>query len=173
MSVKLIGLAAGTAFGFVLSWARLTDPLVVRDMLLLREAHVFLIMASAIAIAAAGCRLLRAVSARSPVTGEPVSWAVADPEPRHVLGSVLFGAGWCVAGTCPGPAAAMIGQGRLGGLAVAAGIAGGVVLQQVLARRVAWARSSGAGGGRGLDRSARPHRRAGAVPGGGGDVDPD
>ncbi len=69
MSVKLSGFAAGTGFGLVLSWARLTDPAVIRDMLLLRDAHVFLIMASAIAVAAIGCRLLRINATRSFVSG--------------------------------------------------------------------------------------------------------
>jgi hypothetical protein len=59
MTAKLAGLPAGVIFGFVLSWARLTDPAVIRNMLLLREAHVFLIMGSAIAVAAVGVRLLR------------------------------------------------------------------------------------------------------------------
>ncbi len=134
MKVKLIGFAAGTGFGVILAWARLTDPLVVREMLLLRDAHVFLIMGSAILVAAIGCRLLRAVGARSVMTAEPIQWSVARPEPRHVLGSVLFGTGWSVAGTCPGPVAAMIGEGRLGGVMVAAGILVGVVAQRVFVR---------------------------------------
>jgi uncharacterized membrane protein YedE/YeeE len=56
---KLSGLIVGLGFGFVISWARLTDPTVIRDMLLLRDPHVFLIMGSAVLIAGAGVRLAR------------------------------------------------------------------------------------------------------------------
>ena len=48
--------------------------------------------------------------------------------------SVLFGAGWSVAGTCPGPVAVMIGQGRFVGLAVLVGLLGGVLLQGAVFR---------------------------------------
>jgi uncharacterized membrane protein YedE/YeeE len=101
-------------------------------MLLLREAHVFLIMGSAVVVAAVGLRLLRIAGSRAFVTGEAIGWSVQRPEPRHVIGSVIFGAGWSVAGTCPGPVAAMIGEGQLGGLAVAAGLLAGVALQPTL-----------------------------------------
>lgn len=134
MRVKLSGFAAGTGFGLVLSWAQLTDPAVIRNMLLLRDAHVFLIMASAIGVAAIGCWMLRINNARSFISREPILWTAIQPQTRHVTGSVLFGAGWAMAGTCPGPAAAMMGQGNLGGLAVAAGIVAGVMLQPVLVR---------------------------------------
>jgi uncharacterized membrane protein YedE/YeeE len=44
----------------------------------------------------------------------------AKPDPRlgHnlVIGSVLFGAGWGLAGLCPGPAIASLGWGGVGGL---------------------------------------------------------
>jgi uncharacterized membrane protein YedE/YeeE len=88
-----------------MSWAKLSDPTVIRSMLLLREVHVFLIMGSAIVVAAVDLRLLRISGSHAFVTGEPIGWSVQRPEPRHVIGSVIFGAGWSVAGTCPGPVA--------------------------------------------------------------------
>lgn len=132
MKVNITGLLGGIAFGFLVSWARVSDPAVIRDMLLLREAHVFLIMGSAIVVAAVGLRLLRLAGARAYVTGELIAWSLHRPERRHVLGSVLFGAGWSVAGTCPAPVAAMIGEGKLAGLAVAAGLLAGAALQPTI-----------------------------------------
>jgi len=104
-------------------------------MLLLKEPHVFLIMGSAVAIAAIGVRVLKLGNARCIVTGEPVDWAVEQPRTRHVTGSILFGIGWTVAGTCPGPVAAMIGEGRLAGVPVAVGLLAGVAVQRMLAPR--------------------------------------
>ena len=134
MRDKLMALVAGGCFGLLLAWARLSDPTVIRQMLLLREPDVFFIMGTAIAVAAVGVRLLRAAGGRAVLTGEPIQWSTRRPEPRHVLGSIIFGAGWSVAGTCPGPVAAMIGQGHLAGLVVGAGVLLGVAVQPVFFR---------------------------------------
>ena len=135
MKTKAVGLVGGVVFGFTLAWAHLTDPHVIRDMLLLKEPHVFLIMGSAVAIAAVGVRVMKATGALCVLTGEPVGWSVEQPRTRHVAGSILFGIGWTVAGTCPGPVAAMIGEGRLVGVPVAVGLLAGVTLQRMLAAK--------------------------------------
>ena len=105
-------------------------------MLLLNEPYVFLIMGSAVAIAAVGVRILKVSGARCLVTGEPVGWSVERPGTRHVAGSMLFALGWTVAGTCPGPVAAMIGEGRLVGVPVVVGLLAGVTLQRMLGPRI-------------------------------------
>jgi uncharacterized membrane protein YedE/YeeE len=137
MTSKLTGLAAGLGFGFVIAWAGLTDPAVIRRMLLLPDAHVFLLMGSAVVVAGVGVRLLRFARVRSFVTGEEIRWSAIPIEPRHVAGSALFGAGWSVACTCPGPVAAMIGQGQLAGLAVGAGLVAGIALKHRVGRQTA------------------------------------
>jgi uncharacterized membrane protein YedE/YeeE len=121
----------------VLSWAQHTKPMVIREMLLLHEPDVFLLMGSAIVVAAIGCRVLRATGIRAFVSGEPIQWKVQPVQRRHVVGSAVFGGAWSVAATCPGPAAAMIGEGKLGGLAVVAGILAGVLIQQMFVHRPA------------------------------------
>ena len=126
---RVVALFIGTPAGFLMAWAGLTNPIVIRDMLLLREPHVFLLMGSAIVVAGIGARLLRSGHRQSLVTGEPIGWTPTRIERRHFTGSVLFGAGWSVACTCPGPVTAMIGQGHVAGLAVGAGIVAGVVLK--------------------------------------------
>jgi uncharacterized membrane protein YedE/YeeE len=140
VTAKFVGLLTGVAFGFVISWAGVTNPAVIRDMLLLREAHVFLLMGSAIAVAAVGVRLLRRLRLRSVVTHEPIHWTLAPIQSRHVVGSAMFGAGWSVACTCPGPVAAMIGQGQVMGLIVGAGLISGIALKHRLDARRANAR---------------------------------
>ena len=141
MTAKFVGLFAGTGFGFVIAWAGVADPAVIRDMLLLRETHVFLLMGSAVATAAVGVQILRVLRLRSFVTGEPVDWKAAPIQPRHITGSALFGVGWSVACTCPGPVAAMVGQGHVSGLIVAAGLLSGIALKQRLDARVTTTRT--------------------------------
>jgi uncharacterized membrane protein YedE/YeeE len=52
----------------------------------------------------------------------------APVKPRNLLGAFVFGSGWAVAGTCPGPAIAMTAGGSVLGLVVMAGLASGVFL---------------------------------------------
>jgi uncharacterized membrane protein YedE/YeeE len=121
-------LIVGIGFGFVLGWARLTDYDVIHDTLLLRRFDVFLMIGTAVATAAIVARLLRAAKTRSLVGGEPIAWSITRPTRNHVTGSVLFGLGWALSGTCPGPVAAQLGRGQLAALFTFAGILAGVAL---------------------------------------------
>ena len=103
-------------------------------MFALRSATVYLLMGSAVAVAFVGSRLLR--RHRAPLTGEVIDWRSARPTRNHIGGSVAFGVGWALSNSCPGPTAAQLGAGRVLAVAVAAGIAVGVALQPVLARRL-------------------------------------
>ena len=47
-------------------------------------------------------------------------------DPSRLLGALLFGAGWALAGTCPGTSLAQIGEGKLVAFATVLGIAAGV-----------------------------------------------
>lgn len=128
MRSALLGLPFGVAFGALLSWAGLSDPRVVEDMLLLRSFDVFMLMGSAMVVAAVGARVLRRAGAKALVDGTNIDWTTTPVTRSHVIGSAIFGVGWAVALTCPGPIAAQIGTGNLAGLATGAGVLGGVAL---------------------------------------------
>ena len=63
----------------------------------------------------------------------------ALPEPlidrRLLTGSVLFGAGWALAGFCPGPAIASVTWGGLGGVVFLIAMIGGMGLSTVVGKR--------------------------------------
>jgi uncharacterized membrane protein YedE/YeeE len=64
----------------------------------------------------------------------------AKPEPRlgHnlVIGSVLFGAGWGLAGLCPGPALASVTWGGIGGLVFLLAMGAGMLVTPALRSRI-------------------------------------
>jgi len=134
VTLKSIGLVFGAAFGFILAWSHVTDYDVIHDMLLLRHADVFLLMMSAMFTAAIGIRVLRAFKMRAILENAPVSWTPQPARTRHVVGSVLFGAGWSVACTCPGPVAAQLGRGQLASLFTIAGMLGGILIHDAIVR---------------------------------------
>ena len=133
-------LFVGLAFGFLITAARLSDYDVIHDMLLL----VYLLMASAVATAAPLLILLQRLGWRTP-SGETMAPRRAPVQRRNVLGAIVFGGGWALAGTCPGPAIAMATGGSVLGLVVMAGLASGVFLfdrLEVLRTRLATAATS-------------------------------
>src|ERR671931_1552587 len=132
MKLRLSALALGIVTGFVIAWARMTDPNTFRRMLSLDSPRIYLLMGAAVAVAFVGTRLLRGRPAL--LTGERIDWRVGRPTRAHVTGSVLFGIGWGISDACPGPTAAQLGGGRVLALAVAGGVLVGVRLQPRLAR---------------------------------------
>jgi uncharacterized protein len=139
MRIRLVAALFGAAFGFLISWGQFSDPDRIRDMLLLRDPYLYLMMFSAIAVAFAGTSLLRRRRARALLTGEPLSVERTRPERRHIVGAAIFGLGWAVADSCPAPIAAQLTQGVLWSLFTIAGITIGVLVylrrQERLGRR--------------------------------------
>ena len=129
MKANVVTLFAGALFGFTLGWARLAEPETIHRMLRLMEPDVFLIMGSAIATATIGTRWLRRGQARAWIGGAPIQWRTLAPGRSHVVGSILFGLGWSISCTCPGPAAVRIGRGELSGLFTAAGLTIGIAMR--------------------------------------------
>ena len=126
--VRFTAAAFGAVFGFILAWTHMTDPDAIRRMLLLEDAYLYLVMFSAIGTAFLGVRILRRLRLRAVVTGRPIAWTVTRPERRHVEGSLVFGAGWGLSSSCPGPIAAQLGQGMAWSAATIAGVVIGIVL---------------------------------------------
>ena len=123
---RLAAFAVGSVFGLTLSWSGMTDPDVLRNGLLFRDAYLMLFFASALVTAFIGLRVLKVLQARAVLTGEPVSWSTVQPERRHIVGSVLFGTGWALADACPGPIATQLGQGIVWSLFTLAGVVAGI-----------------------------------------------
>jgi uncharacterized membrane protein YedE/YeeE len=127
MPVRFAALAFGAVFGFAISWGQFTDPDRIRDMLLLEDPYLYLMMGTAVVVGFLGTRLLRRLRTRALLTGQPVRWETARPAPRHFAGAAIFGVGWAVADSCPAPIAAQLTQGVLWSLFTIAGVFIGVL----------------------------------------------
>lgn len=125
----------GVVFGATLTWSGLTDPNVIRGGLLFEDGYLFLFFAAALAVAFAGTQLLRITRPRALLTGERVEWKTEKPDRRSFTGAALFGTGWAIAGACPGPIAAQLGQGVSWSLFTLAGVVIGIAAYLRLQRR--------------------------------------
>ncbi len=136
MLKHIISLGAGLIFGIGLIAGGMSDPAKVKAFLDLFGAwdpSLALVMGGAIAVGVFA--FAAAQKRKTSWTGEPMdipSSRVIDA--RLIVGGLLFGAGWGIAGFCPGPAIVALGSG-LGAAAifVAAMLVGMVVHDRVLA----------------------------------------
>lgn len=83
----------------------------IHEMFLFQDSRMYLIICTAIAVAGVTMRVLKRLGVKS-VEGKPIEYS---PKPFHkgvVLGGVLFGVGWALAGACPGPIYAQLGAGE-------------------------------------------------------------
>lgn len=131
---RLPAAGLGVAFGFWLAWTRMTDFDQIVGALLFRRPYLWLMFATGVATAAVGLQLLRRSRAVTVLGHEPIHWPVVLPQKRHVVGSLLFGTGWALAGACPGPIAAQVGQGRLPALFTMFGLFAGIQLADWLSK---------------------------------------
>lgn len=108
-------LVFGVALGFSLSRIGFTSYAELHKMFVFADLRMFLVFMGGVVVVAAGLlatRRFRALPRRAIHRGT-------------VIGGVLFGLGWAVAGACPGVAFVQLGEGKLWALASIAGIAVG------------------------------------------------
>ncbi len=105
-----MALVAGLIFGLGLILSGMTNPAKVIGFLDLAgnwDPSLALVMAGAIAVSAVPFRLAKGRA--TALLGGPIRLPTAtDIDRRLVLGSLAFGAGWGLAGYCPGPALASL-----------------------------------------------------------------
>ncbi len=105
-------LAAGTAFGIVLIKSDVVSWFRIQEMFRFHSFHMYGIIGSGFFTAFISLRVLRALGVRT-LAGE----AIAIPPKqmgsgaRYAIGGFVFGLGWALTGTCPGPLFALIGTG--------------------------------------------------------------
>jgi uncharacterized membrane protein YedE/YeeE len=128
---------AGLVFGAGLIVAGMANPgkvLAFLDLAGAWDPSLALVMAGAVAVGAGAFALMR--SKPRSLLGAPMRLPTARRiDKRLVLGSIVFGAGWGLAGICPGPALVLAGYGSIKGLVFLAAMLGGNVLFEFLERR--------------------------------------
>jgi uncharacterized membrane protein YedE/YeeE len=133
--------AIGLLFGLGLIVSGMTDPGKVLGFLDLAgswDPSLLFTMGGAVLVASVGFALARR-RGRTPF-GAPIAFPRATAiDRRLVIGSLVFGAGWGLAGFCPGPALASIGTGRGEPLLFVLAMVAGMGLFEVLE----WLRSRG------------------------------
>jgi uncharacterized membrane protein YedE/YeeE len=136
----LAALAAGVAgllFGLGLIVSGMADPAKVLGFLDLAGAwdpSLAFVMGGAIGVGVIA--FARARKMQQALLGQPMQLPTATRiDRRLILGSLLFGVGWGIAGICPGPALVLLGEGERKGMAFVAAMLAGMVLFRWLESR--------------------------------------
>ncbi|OBU87872.1 DUF6691 family protein [Chromobacterium subtsugae] len=128
---------AGLLFGLGLLLAGMANPAKVLAFLDIAgrwDPSLALVMAGAIATALPAFALAR--RRERALLGGPMQLpAVRRIDRPLILGSLIFGAGWGLAGICPGPALVLAGSGAGAGVLFAAAMLAGMALHGRWARR--------------------------------------
>lgn len=142
-------LLAGLVFGLGLIVSGMADPAKVLGFLDLGGAwdpSLALVMAGAIAVGTVAFAFTRrrTLSLLGSKMMLPTSRSI---DRRLVIGSVLFGIGWGVAGFCPGPGLVGVGMGEVKAMIFVAAMLAGMSLFEWLERRKLAAPAAALSGG--------------------------
>lgn len=131
-------LLSGALFGSGLVLSGMTDPARVRAFLDVTGAWdptLAFVMAGAVGTFGLGMALVRRLRGGRGWFGTRLPARDLDPVDRRlVIGAAIFGAGWGLAGFCPGPALANLAAWRTETLVFLPAMAVGMVLARVLYR---------------------------------------
>ena len=137
MTTVFTSLLAGLVFGLGLIVSGMANPAKVLGFLDLAGAwdpSLAFVMAGAIAVATLAFALAkkRTVTFLGSAMKLPTS---RDIDRRLVIGSLLFGIGWGVAGFCPGPGLVALGMGEIKALVFVGAMLAGMGIFELIERR--------------------------------------
>ncbi|HEX4326256.1 MAG TPA: DUF6691 family protein [Burkholderiales bacterium] len=138
-------LLAGLVFGLGLLVSGMANPAKVLGFLDLAgrwDPSLVFVMAGAIAVSAAAFMVARKRTV-SFLGVEMKLPAARQIDRRLMIGSMLFGIGWGIAGFCPGPGLVALGMGEIKALVFVAAMLAGMGVFELLERGKAGAASTG------------------------------
>jgi uncharacterized membrane protein YedE/YeeE len=141
MNRPILALVAGLVFGAGLVLSGMADPTKVLAFLDLGaiatggwDPSLAFVMGGALAVTLPGFAWARRQA--TPIAGDGFQWPQAKAiDKKLILGSIIFGIGWGLAGICPGPALTLLALDGSAALIFFAAMLGGMGLFAITARR--------------------------------------
>lgn len=107
-------LLVGILFGIVLTKSEAVSWYRIYEMFHFQSFHMFGIIGTAVVVGVIGIQLFKRNNFKD-ISGAPIVFQ--DKEKRftgYFVGGIIFGLGWGLVGTCPGPIFILIGSGFMG-----------------------------------------------------------
>lgn len=132
--VSLVAFFAGIIFGFGIIGSGMVNPAIVLAFLDITgdwNASLLWVMGGAVAVGSIAFALAK--KRKQSYLGSSMQIpAVTDIDSRLLLGSLVFGVGWGIAGICPGPALVLTGTGSIDAVVFLAAMLLGMGIYQIV-----------------------------------------
>lgn len=126
----------GFVFGVVLVKSEVISWFRIQEMFRFQSFHMYGIIGSAIAVGLISVQIIKIFGLKSSngekinTLGKPLLWKA------NLFGGTIFGLGWALAGSCPAPIYALIGQGAFIYVFVLIGALAGTILYGALRNKL-------------------------------------
>lgn len=108
---NIVYLSIGTFFGIVMYKSEAASWFRIYEMFQFQSIHMYGLMGSALFVGIIIVQYIKRSKMKA-IDGNPIVIAAKDKSiVRYLIGGILFGLGWALAGACPGPMFVLTGAG--------------------------------------------------------------
>ena len=106
-------LIIGTLFGIVMAKSEALSWFRIQEMFRFQAFHMYGIIGTAVILGVIGVALIKKFKLRD-IAGNTINFYPKEKSIiRYLIGGTIFGLGWALSGSCPGPMVVNIGYGFL------------------------------------------------------------
>jgi len=129
-------LAIGIFFGIVMFKSEAASWFRIYEMFQFGSFHMYGIIGSALVLGIIGVQIIKRKNIK-PLDGSEMSLKPKNKSiARYLIGGIIFGLGWALAGACPGPMYVLVGSGYVSILVVIFGAVVGTFLYGLVKDRL-------------------------------------
>lgn len=132
----IVYLVIGIFFGIIMYKSEASSWFRIYEMFEFGSFHMYGIMGSALAIGIIGVQIIKKYKIKALGNQEMQLKPKEMGFARYILGGIIFGLGWALAGACPGPMYVLAGAGYISILIVIFGALLGTFLYGVLKNKL-------------------------------------
>lgn len=132
----IIYLVIGTFFGIIMFKSEAASWFRIYEMFQFGSFHMYGIIGSALILGIIGIQVIKRKNIK-PLDGSEMSLQPKNKSvARYLIGGIIFGLGWALAGACPGPMYVLAGAGYISILIVIFGAVVGTFLYGLIKDRL-------------------------------------